>query len=160
MLVDHFVAQSYATLGRPACAPPPDVHRVFEDYSFPGNVRELQAIIFDVVSRVPGRAVVVDDFRTHPLLARLAAARAVLPCETTGGPMGDLTTRLSQAGALPTLKEATDFLIGEALERAKGSQTVAARMLGVSQSTLSRRLARSRHSIGEPEPMHRASRHA
>jgi DNA-binding protein Fis len=49
---------------------------------------------------------------------------------------------ISYSGRFPTLKEVEDYLISEALERAEGNQTVAARMLGVSQSTLSRRLSR------------------
>ena len=142
VLVAHFVAQSYEVLGRPACEPPPGVHRVFDGYTFPGNVRELQGIIFDVVSRAGGRAVQVEDFRAHPQVVRHAADRRTH--ESTPGAAADRPmSKFSYIGELPTLEEATAFLVREALARAKGNQTIAARTLGVSQSTLSRRLARS-----------------
>ena len=51
--------------------------------------------------------------------------------------------RISYSGTLPTLEEAERFLIAEALEKSGGNQTAAARMLGVSQSTLSRRLSQA-----------------
>ena len=40
----------------------------------------------------------------------------------------------------PTLREVEAFLIEEALKRSRGNQSLAARLLGVNQSTLSRRL--------------------
>jgi hypothetical protein len=41
---------------------------------------------------------------------------------------------------LPTLKQAGDLLVGEAINRTKGNQTIAAKLLGISQSALSQRL--------------------
>ncbi|MCD6384667.1 helix-turn-helix domain-containing protein, partial [Candidatus Sumerlaeota bacterium] len=43
---------------------------------------------------------------------------------------------------LPTLKEATRLLIQEAMRRAQGNQSIAARLLGISQQALSKRLKR------------------
>ena len=45
---------------------------------------------------------------------------------------------------LPTLKEASRLIIEEALRRSKGNQSVAARLLGISQSALSKRLGQTR----------------
>ncbi|HRF44758.1 MAG TPA: helix-turn-helix domain-containing protein [Candidatus Competibacteraceae bacterium] len=41
---------------------------------------------------------------------------------------------------MPTLKQATDLLIQEALRRSSGNQTAAAKLLGISQQALSKRL--------------------
>ncbi|MCB1781880.1 MAG: hypothetical protein KDJ34_17695 [Candidatus Competibacteraceae bacterium] len=41
---------------------------------------------------------------------------------------------------MPTLKQATDLLIQEALRRSGGNQTAAAKLLGISQQALSKRL--------------------
>jgi DNA-binding NtrC family response regulator len=41
---------------------------------------------------------------------------------------------------LPTLKEAADLLVREAIQRTKGNQSMAARLLGVTQPALSSRL--------------------
>ncbi|MFP4114607.1 MAG: sigma-54-dependent transcriptional regulator [Spirochaetota bacterium] len=129
VLLSHFLEESHRALGRDPKPVPPGSERAFAGYSFPGNVRELQAIVFDVVSRAMGRPVTAEDFARHPLLARQS------PPESGEG-------RFSYTGSIPTLGEVEAFLIREALEKADGNQTAAARMLGVSQSTLSRRLAR------------------
>lgn len=129
VLLEHFARESYESLGFEPQPVPAGADRLLLRYGFPGNVRELQAIVFDVVSRSRGRALSADDFAAHPLLADESIAR-------TDGP------RLSYQGPIPTLEEAEEFLIAEALDKTGGNQTAAARMLGVSQSTLSRRLAR------------------
>jgi DNA-binding protein Fis len=46
---------------------------------------------------------------------------------------------LSQKGSFPTLKEVEEFIIAEAMQRTGGNQTLASQLLGVAQSTLSRR---------------------
>ena len=48
-------------------------------------------------------------------------------------------SKISFVGRFPTLREVEDFFIDEAMTRSQGNQSVAARLLGVSQSTLSRR---------------------
>jgi DNA-binding protein Fis len=45
---------------------------------------------------------------------------------------------------LPTLKETEQLLINEALQRANGNQTIAARLLGLSRRALNNRLRRAR----------------
>jgi transcriptional regulator with PAS, ATPase and Fis domain len=46
---------------------------------------------------------------------------------------------ISYSGRFPTLREAEEFLIAEALKKSGGNQSLAARLLGINQSTLSRR---------------------
>ena len=43
-------------------------------------------------------------------------------------------------GDLPTLSEAVEQLVGEAMRRADGNQRIASRLLGISQPALSKRL--------------------
>ncbi len=47
---------------------------------------------------------------------------------------------------LPTLNEAGELLVDAAIERAKGNQTLAARLLGIAQPSLSKRLKRRREN--------------
>ena len=68
--------------------------------------------------------------------------RAEAPSGSSTDQDGHSGPVISYSGRFPTLREAEDYLIAEALERADGNQSVAARMLGVSQSTLSRRLSK------------------
>ena len=53
---------------------------------------------------------------------------------------------LSLLQELPALKEIQDLVIAEALQRADGNQTIAARLLGISREALNKRLSRARKS--------------
>ena len=130
LLVEHFIADSYRALGFEPLPSPRLVEQAFALYGFPGNVRELQSIVFDVVSRASGQAVTVEDFRRHPLLT------------ATGGSSAPPQRGFSWGSPLPTLAQVEASLFKEALEQAEGNQSAAARLIGVSQSTLSRWLAR------------------
>ena len=44
---------------------------------------------------------------------------------------------------LPTLKQATRMLVEEALKRSNSNQTIAARILGISQQALSKRMKKA-----------------
>jgi DNA-binding NtrC family response regulator len=129
LLIETFAAETTQSLGRDPVKLPSGVESIFVGYPFPGNVRELQAIVYDVISRVPGTEIARDDFRRHPALQ-------------DQGPDEDLQGRFSYSGPIPKLSEVEDYLFREAMEKAGGNQSAAARMLGVSQSTLSRWAAR------------------
>jgi DNA-binding protein Fis len=47
---------------------------------------------------------------------------------------------VSYTGEIPKLKDVEEYLIAQAVKIAEGNQTIAAQFLGISQSTLSRRL--------------------
>jgi DNA-binding NtrC family response regulator len=130
LLLDHFIAESARLLNRPAPSAPARLADILASYSFPGNIRELQSLVHDVVSRDTGSILSAEYFVDYIESHRQESGELV-----TG------TQRFSFREPFPTLREVEQFLIDEALERSGGNQTVAARMLGVSQSTLSRRLS-------------------
>ncbi|MFP4010398.1 MAG: sigma-54-dependent transcriptional regulator [Spirochaetaceae bacterium] len=140
VLLDHFLKESAEALGRPVPAVPRGLVGLLSSYDFPGNVRELQAMIYDAVSSSPAGTISIQRIRDyldgrdgHEGGSTDTAHPSVYEEEEASPP-------ISFSGRLPTLQEAEDYLVAEALERAEGNQSVAARMLGVSQSTLSRRL--------------------
>jgi predicted transcriptional regulator len=45
---------------------------------------------------------------------------------------------------LPTIKEATRLLVAEAMKRGGGNQSLAAKMLGITQQALSKRLKKEK----------------
>jgi len=84
------------------------------------------------VSRSSGGALGAESF------AQVMRDNALLDPEPgPGAPLGI-------GGAFPTLKEATGFLVDEALRRTEGNQAQAARLLGISPPALSRRLSRNK----------------
>lgn len=133
VLVNHFVNESAATLVKQAPAVPETVLRTLSQYDFPGNVRELQSLVMDAVSRTASGQPLAADGLADYLSSRQPDRESAVDTEL-----------FPLSGELPTLKEVEDRLIRLALQRADGNQTVAARMLGVSQSTLSRRMAAAR----------------
>jgi two-component system, NtrC family, nitrogen regulation response regulator GlnG len=54
LLVNHFVDASARVLNKVAPAIPPALYSLLKTYSFPGNVRELEAMVFDAVTRHEG----------------------------------------------------------------------------------------------------------
>ena len=52
---------------------------------------------------------------------------------------------------LPTLSNMADLLVDEAMKRASNNQSLAARMLGISQPALSKRLKNMKENLEENE---------
>lgn len=133
LLVDHFLERAANTLGKPAPAVPPALYTLLRTHPFPGNVRELEAMVFDAVARQKGSVLGLQSFKD--------AIGATSPLVDTQGavptPMDDML-RLR----LPTLDEAEDALVSEALRRAEGNQGIAATLLGLSRQALNKRLSR------------------
>lgn len=138
VLLRHFVDEAAQSLGiaRPRISE--DALRTLANYSFPGNVRELQSMVYDCLSRLSG-----NEMTGHCISQYVAGESMGDGSRGVGSPATGTPEALwSGAEALPTLREAEEFLFTEAMRRARGNQSVAARLLGVSQSTLSRRLSR------------------
>jgi DNA-binding NtrC family response regulator len=125
LLVEHFAEDAARELGRPKPEVPARTLALLQAQPFPGNVRELRALVYDAVS--VGRAVLEP---------------AAFPLAHGGAPAGagPAQNPFAASDPLPTLEEAAALLVEEAMARAGGHQTTAARLLGLSQPALSRRL--------------------
>ncbi len=133
VLLRHFVDEACNSLGRTRPRISPAVVRVLSRYPFPGNVRELQSMVYDCLTRVSGNEL------SGECMKGLVDAGA--GASRSGGDSPEALW--GNSDVLPTLREAEEFLFREALRRSNGNQSVAARLLGVSQSTLSRRTHKS-----------------
>jgi DNA-binding NtrC family response regulator len=134
LLVDHFLQQAALELGKKKPTPPKELLNLLANYSFPGNVRELRAMVFDAVSAHRSGVLSMASFRQR--------------VECKGKPLLETKETISNPflslDELPTLREADGLLVDVALERAGGNQTLAARILGIAQPSLSKRLKRRR----------------
>jgi len=132
LLLEHFLAEAARTLGKPRPVPPKGLVSLLSGYSFPGNVRELKAMIYDAVSQQRERTLSLDLFARVVECSRPErGASAVHP------PRHNPFAGFEE---LPTFGDAAAFLVLEAMERSGGNQTMAARLLGISQPALSKRL--------------------
>jgi len=124
LLVRRFCGEASRAVGIPLAADFAErLTASLDGYAFPGNVRELQGMVFDVVGSSRG------TFSPN-LLARWIPAPA-----STGASRSD-DPPLHFGSRLPTLREATRLLLQESLVRAGQNRTAAAAMLGVSRQTL------------------------
>lgn len=133
VLTAYFIAQTADALGKKAPEAPAELLTLLANYHFPGNVRELRAMIFDAVARhKSGSVLSAKKFRK--------AVKAQQSAVSSSG-----STSVSKPGSserFATLKEAERLHIEEALQRAGGNQGIAAALLGISRPALNRRLAR------------------
>ena len=63
LLVNHFVDKAARVLGKPVPTVPLALYQLLKTYSFPGNVRELEALIFDAVARHQGAILSLQSFK-------------------------------------------------------------------------------------------------
>lgn len=126
-LADSFLREARAALNRPRLALGLDAQRLLEAYVWPGQVRELRAVMLRAA-----RAAVRDEVGSDALPSRLSAA----------GPRSNLR------GAL---KEAERDLLLEALARTRWNVSAAATRLGLPRRTVVYRMAR----LGLRRPSHR-----
>lgn len=132
LLVRHFLEEAAGVYGKPRVTPARELYTYLSAYAFPGNVRELRAMVMDAVARHDKGVLGLDAFLEH--MDRVAAETGVRAGggESTGG------KRVGFGPELPTLDEVTAQLFQEALRRAQGNQSAAARMLGISRRTMNR----------------------
>lgn len=135
LLLDVFLEEAAEATGKKRPTPPPELLGYLAAYPFPGNVRELKAMVFDAVARHRGGVLSLDCFRKA--LGNLSPAP--LPC-------GEEMILLRDPQRIPTIKEAEEFLVARALELARGNQGVAASLLGLTRQGLNKKLNRTKPS--------------
>lgn len=62
LLVTHFVREAASDLGKSAPQIPEKLYRHLRQYAFPGNIRELRAMVFDAMARSSGAVLGIDPF--------------------------------------------------------------------------------------------------
>ncbi len=133
LLVEHFLHKAAHELGKKKPTPPRELFQLLASYSFPGNVRELRAMIYDAVSVHRDRVLSMESFKS-------AIGSAADSGHREPGPPGESLFKGMEK--LPTITDTVEQLVAEALARADNNQTIAARLLGISQPALSKRLSR------------------
>lgn len=131
LLVEHFLDEFCKSLGCETPSFTQDLSRLLQQYEFPGNVRELRAVLFDLVTNHISRGEGLG-----PVLISLQQNLNLKTAESSV-PAGD---SVAFGETLPSIKEVTRLLVEEALRRSEGNQTKAARMLGITQQSLSERV--------------------
>jgi DNA-binding NtrC family response regulator len=137
-LVDHFLSRFARESAKPITGITPAAMRMLTDFHWPGNIRELENIIERAVALSTGTMLDVGDIRLD-----VGSGGAVV--------VGPGMSASDAAGAfLPsgmTLEQYEDEIIKEALRRANGNKSQAARLLGLSRNAFRYRLSK----LGVPD---------
>lgn len=137
LLLAHFLDEAAAAYKKPKPTTPPELCAHLASYDFPGNLRELRAMVFDAMARHGKGVLSMASFREA-----IGSGRTTGECEPLAF-LGTLAAGAAPAGRMPTLKEAEELLIAHALRLANGNQGIAASYLGISRQALNKRLCRS-----------------
>lgn len=132
LLLDYFLEEAARELKKKKPTVPKELVHLLETYNFPGNIRELKSMIYDAITQHKSGILSMEPFLSAMGRDRFSdeQSRASLLKEN---PFVDME-------ALLPITESVDLLVDEAMRRAKGNQSIAARMLGISQPALSKRL--------------------
>ena len=136
MLIDEFLHEAATSFGKKAPTAPRELATLLSIYDFPGNVRELRAMIFNAVSLHKSHVLSLDSFKEK---IGYTAKTELPPLAATEQPDNE-PTRIIFPDRLPNLDEGGNLLVAEAMRRANGNQTIAATMLGITRQALAKRL--------------------
>ncbi|MBF0260478.1 MAG: sigma-54-dependent Fis family transcriptional regulator [Magnetococcales bacterium] len=138
LLLGRFIEDAARSMQlNPPPMPTPQLMNLLDCHDFPGNVRELRAMVLDAMANHKSGPLSMDAFR-----------KAISPTPGLSGSRRDSnasrepTLRWPEGQNPPTLKEAEAFLIAHALEKSNGNQGIAAIMLGLSRQALNQRMTR------------------
>ncbi len=137
LLVDYFLEEAAKKFSKSKLALPPELFALLESYSFPGNIRELRSMILDAVSKQIAKMLSLKPFKD------------AMGKDTQLVSKEQVAELLVFKDRLPTLSQASEILIAEAMRRAKGVQSSAALLLGISPQALGKRLTRKKQQAGD-----------
>ena len=149
-LTDYFVAKAAREIGAHAHYVSPEARAKLYAYNWPGNVRELENTVLRATLLAAGNTVRAEDIefgRTGmrprdsaadggATLNELIARRVVEMIDSNGSEARDLYQKM--------VAEIERPLIELALERARGNQVHAARILGLNRNTLRKKITEHR----------------
>ncbi len=137
-LIEHFLEKAAEALRKKKPTPPPELATLLSTYDFPGNVRELETLIYDALSRHRSGILSMESFKNVIERERARSDQGNTAAQKTNQSVEDYLKNF------PTLKNAELFLIERAMERAKGNQGIAASILGITRQALNKRLIRKK----------------
>ncbi len=133
LLLDFFLDEASREFGKKRPTYAKELLTLLSNYSFPGNLRELKSMVYDAVSIHTSKMLSMNTFIQAVGLGAEEMQQG--STEQTGG-----YNPFTHCEELPSLGEAIDLLLSESMRRSDNNQTIASRMLGISQPALSKRL--------------------
>lgn len=123
ILINHFLLRSRLAMKKDIRKIDKEAMTLLCQYSWPGNIRELENAIESAVALETGQVIRLDAF---PEYIRILS----------------IDTYRQKAGDTPTLEEHEKYYIKWVLEKSRGNKTQAAKILGIDRVSLWRKLKR------------------
>ncbi|MDF1614615.1 sigma-54-dependent transcriptional regulator [Desulfurivibrio dismutans] len=136
LLLDHFLGEAAKEFRKKKPVYHQEIIPLLKNYYFPGNIRELRAMVFDAMSGHRARLLRTETF-IKAVQGKLGSPDQPRPSVPTYD-----TEWAQKLDRLPTLKVAAMTLVQEALRRSGNNQRVAASLLGITPQALNQRLKR------------------
>ena len=136
-LVVHFLEKAAKALNKKKPTPPEELITLLSTYHFPGNIRELESMVFNAVSSHISGKLSMDTFKAHIIKKQ---SNSNLDSTT---PISPQDSQVKFSEQLPTLKQIEQMLVDEAMKRSNGNQSIAALSLGISRQALNKRLKKA-----------------
>jgi len=141
LLLEHFMEEAAKTMNKKKPALSPELVTLLSNYNFPGNVRELQAMVHDAVAQHKSGKLSLESFKGFIKQSRSLPQTGLMPSDEDTYPVKNIF------GHFPTLKEIEDYLISEAMKQADDNQGSAASLLGITRQALNQRLKKKNKSL-------------
>ncbi len=139
LLLHHFLNREAQELHKRKPTYHPELISLLQAYNFPGNIRELEAMVCDAMTVHSSKMLSSQIF-----LERIGKQIQRPEPVQRDSELDPFVLNPESMETLLPLKEATSLLtqkwIEEAMRRSQGNQTIAARLLGISQQSLSYKL--------------------
>ena len=126
LLLQHFLTEACTALSLAVPTYSRNLIVRLKGYGFPGNVRELKALVQDALGRSQGG---VLDLNAFPVISN-----------TPDPLLAHCNNPFEGLAELPTIRAATYALVQEAMARSGGVQKIATSLLGISPQALCERL--------------------
>lgn len=134
LLVSRFLKEFSSENGSGVTGITAEAMKALEDYSWPGNVRQLRNVVEKMVVLSGGGKLTIDDI---PVEVREGNVTAAVPATAD---VGDKETRAAGEESAQSLADSEKAKILSVLESVKGNKSKAAELLGISRRTIHRKL--------------------
>jgi len=125
ILLDYFINKASHTISKKMPSYPPQLASLLMSYDFPGNIRELESLVYDSVSRHQSGVLSMESFKNVIQTEITSLNNNIVSPGTGYTPLEKIFNRF------PTLKQMEEYMLNEAMKKASGNQGVAASYLGI-----------------------------
>lgn len=136
LLITHFITEAAKENDLKAPMVSADALELLTNYPYPGNIRELRALLYDCVLACKGKEITAA-YLNKKYIPEQGADRSQASKE-------NLAQEVIFPEVLPSLRQLKQLLFKEAIRRVNGNKTMAAKLLGISRQAIMKRSQVSR----------------